>query len=197
MNNKKRVYKDIAKLHKVALNKSFLSNFSQEVLEIFYESIDRSKKNKLVYLYDDESLVGYVSIGVSLKEAYSLMFRKPLKLIKSLIPQIFNPKFIFGILESFFHNNSQALANDIPEAELFHIAVEENYRGTGASEKIFVKACKHVKDLSVESFKINVGSELDKAHSFYSKMGCYKIGKTRIHGNIESIIYKFDIPKDI
>ena len=190
------VYLRIAKLHKEELNQSFIGTLKIETIALFYEALDSSKSNFLIFSESDNRINGFVAIGSSMFEVYKYIIFRPLKLFKDFPINIFRFSVFKGIFESFHHNLSQHSNKDLPKSELYHIAVHQDKKGSGLAKELFMESCKVFKKNNINIFRINVGKRLLRAQSFYEKLGCKRISETTIHGSEESITYIYNIDNE-
>jgi len=77
----------------------------------------------------------------------------------------------------------------LPPYELLTIAVNPSHQGQGHAEDLFESLCDYFKKINVKNFKIIVGRDLSRAHSFYLKMGCNVAGEVEVHKGYKSIVY--------
>lgn len=182
-------YIKIAELHCNFINQGFLKTLGVSFLALLYESIDRDSKSMLFVERIDNSIVGFVSTTAGLGGLYKQLLLKPFRLVYSLKSCLLSPKKIYKILELLFQTKKSNAFNDLPKQELLSIVVDPAYQGRDYAKKLFQDLCLHLKKTGVKDFIIVVGNNLDRAHSFYKKMGSIPVAKTQIHKGESSIIY--------
>ena len=93
------------------------------------------------------------------------------------------------IIEIIFINKKNPILKGLPRNELFTIAVNPLHQGNGYANVLFESLCYYFNKNNVTNFKIVVGSDLDRAHAFYLKMGCQVVGEIEVHKGKKSLVY--------
>lgn len=183
-------YRKVANLHCENINQGFLATLGVPFLTLLYEAIDNDSKSVLLLERVDNSVVGFISGGSGLGRIYKQLLKKPFRLIFSLRSCILSPSRIYKILEIILLNkkNKKAFKN-LPQNELLSIVINPIYQGESHAKNLFNSLCSHFKEEGESSFKIIVGSNLERAHAFYLKMGSIPIREIQIHKGVGSIIY--------
>ena len=78
---------------------------------------------------------------------------------------------------------------DLPKEALLSIVVNTAYQGRGHAENLFNALCSHFREEGASSFSIVVGSNLDRAHAFYKKMGSIPVKEIQVHKGTSSVVY--------
>ena len=181
--------KEIASLHSNYLNQGFLSSLGVEFLTLLYEAIDKDRESILLVERVENRVVGFVSGTNGLIRIYMKLLMKPLQLFFSLKDCLLSPRKLYKIFEIIFLSKKISTSTDLPKQELLSIVVNPNYQGAGHSEILFYKLCDHFKLNGMKSFKIIVGSNLNRAHAFYKKVGAIPLRSFQVHKGSESLIY--------
>ena len=63
------------------------------------------------------------------------------------------------------------------------------FQGGGHTENLFNALCSHFREERASSFNIVVGSNLDRAHAFYTKMGSIAVKEMQVHKGSNSVVY--------
>ncbi len=79
---------------------------------------------------------------------------------------------------------------------MLSIAVRLQFRHNGVGEKLFGSLTSEFKEYNINKFKIMVGNKLKEAKNFYEKLGCKKVLESKIHDNLPSEIYLFEIKQE-
>ena len=186
-------YRAIASLHCNYINQSFLATLGIPFLALLYEAIDEDSESVLIVDRVDHSVVGFVTGTSGLGRIYKRILLKPFRLIYSLKSCILSPSKIYKIMELLLITKVNDISSDLPKQELLSIAVNPNYQGGGHAERLFKALCSHFKEEGASSFSIVVGSNLDRAHAFYIKMGCIPVKEIEIHKGALSVVYVKDL----
>ena len=67
--------------------------------------------------------------------------------------------------------------------------VNPTFQGGGHAENLFNALCFHFREKGASSFKIIVGSNLVRAHKFYTKMGSIPVKEIQVHKGAHSVVY--------
>ena len=182
-------YKAVASLHCDHINQGFLATLGVPFLTLLYEAIDKDSESVLLVERVDRSIVGFVTGARGLGPVYKQLLLKPFRLIYSLKSCLLSPSKIFKIIEILLISKDNNISPDLPKQELLSIVVNPAYQGGGHAENLFKALCAYFKAKGVDSFSIVVGSNLDRAHAFYKKMGCIPVQEIQVHKGSNSIIY--------
>ena len=184
---KKKFYKDIAELHMESLKNAFLPTLGEKFLTVLYKAIDKSSFTSLIYYYDNDNLIGFVSGSLGTKSIYRELLKYPFSLLFSLTHIIFSPRKIVKIFRLLIHMNSKARSK-YPKSELLTICVNNKYRRQGYAKKLYNDLSLFFKENNVKSFTIIVGSDLN-ANNFYKSEGANIMEKIVTHSGTESNVY--------
>ena len=114
-----------------------------------------------------------------------------------MLPCFCSASKIYGILEIFFFGKKDRFSSQAPQEELRSIAVDPPYRGIGCAEDLFEKLCSSFRANGVEAFKVLVGADLARAHSFYRKLGCYEQKSIRVHRGSSTVVNIKDLKQEL
>lgn len=182
-------YREIASLHCNHINQGFLATLGVSFLTLLYEAIDKDSESVLLVERVDTKVVGFVAGANGLIRLYKQLLLKPIRLIYSLKSCFLSPSKIYKILEIFLISIGSKLPADLPRQELLSIVVNPNYQGQGYAENLFESLCSHFSKQGAGSFRIVVGSNLNRAHAFYTKMGSVPVKKIQAHKGTDSVVY--------
>lgn len=182
-------YRAIAILHCDYINQGFLATLGVPFLTLLYEAIDKDSESVLLVERVDCSIVGFVTGTSGLGRIYKQLLLKPLRLIYSLKSCLLSPSKIYKIIEVLLINKGNNISSDLPKQELLSIVVNPAYRGGSHAENLFKALCFYFREQGESSFKIVVGSNLDRAHAFYTKMGSIPVKKIQVHKGVNSLVY--------
>jgi ribosomal protein S18 acetylase RimI-like enzyme len=181
--------KQVARLHVENLDQSFLATLGSSFLTLMYQAIDECESSVLLVESSGSRVNGFVSGTESMGRIYRGMLRYWPRLVTSLFPSILNPMKVWRILEILSHSRQKNKNQSLPSFELLSIAVDPDYRGQGAAERLYRALVGHCRGLKKPAFKIIVGERLLPAHRFYRKMGAVQAGEVYVHGGQRSIMY--------
>ena len=182
-------YRVIASLHCDHINQGFLATLGASFLTLLYEAIDEDSESVLLVERVDSSVVGFVSGTSGLGRIYKQLLLKPLRLTYALKSCFLSPSKIYKIIEVLLISKDSNISSNLPKQELLSIVVNPAYQGGGHAVNLFNAFCSHFREHGVISFKIVVGSNLDRAHSFYTKMGSIPVKEIQVHKGSNSLVY--------
>ena len=182
-------YRAIASLHCDHINQGFLATLGVPFLTLLYEAIDKDSESVLLVERLDGSVVGFVTGTRGLGRIYKQLLLKPLRLIYSLKSCILSPSKMYKIIEVLLISKDSNISSDLPKQELLSIVVNPAYQGGGHAENLFNALCSHFIKEGASSFSIVVGSNLDRAHAFYTKMGSIPVKEVQVHKGADSVVY--------
>ena len=182
-------YRAVARLHCDHINQGFLATLGVPFLTLLYEAIDRDSESVLLVERVDHRIVGFVTGTRGLGRIYKQLLLKPLRLIYSLKSCILSPSKMYKILEVLLISKGTNISADLPKQELLSIVVNPAYQGGSHAENLFKALCSHFRAEGAKSFRIVVGSNLDRAHAFYTKMGSIPVEEIQVHKGDDSIVY--------
>ena len=186
-------YRIVASLHCDNINQGFLATLGVPFLTLLYEAIDTDSKSVLLVERVDSSVVGFVTGTRGLGRIYKQLLLKPLRLIYSLKSCLLSPSKMYKIMEVLLISKDSNTSSDLPKQELLSIVVNPAYQGGGHAENLFKALCFHFRKEGASSFRIVVGSNLDRAHAFYKKMGSIPVKEIQVHKGAGSIVYVKDL----
>jgi len=182
-------YRAIARLHCDHINQGFLATLGVSFLTLLYEAIDKDSKSVLLVERVDRSVVGFVTGTHGLGRIYKQLLFKPLRLIYSLKSCLLSPSKVYKIIEVLLISKDSNTSSDLPKQELLSIVVNPAYQGGGHAENLFNTLCSHFREEGASSFSIVVGSNLDRANAFYTKMGSIPVKEIQVHKGAHSVVY--------
>lgn len=182
-------YRTVAKLHCDYINQGFLATLGVSFLTLLYEAIDKDSESVLLVGRKDRKIIGFVAGTHGLTRIYKKLLLKPFQLIYSLKSCILSISKIYKIIEILLINKGSDISSDLPKQELLSIVVNPAYQGGGHAESLFNALCYHFKKEGTSSFRIVVGSNLDRAHAFYTKMGSLLVKEVQVHKGSDSLVY--------
>jgi len=182
-------YRAIASLHCDHINQGFLATLGVPFLTLLYEAIDKDSESVLLVERVDLKIVGFVTGTRGLARIYKQLLLKPLRLIYSLKSCLLSPSKMYKIIEVLLISKDSNISSDLPKQELLSIVVNPAYQGGGHAENLFNALCSHFREEGASSFSIVVGSNLDRAHAFYTKMGSIPVKEIQVHKGADSVVY--------
>lgn len=184
-----RTLRQVAQLHAACIDQGFLSSLGPRFLTVLYRAIDRSESTVLIVECNGPNVIAFVSGGAGMGPIYRQMLRDWLALTVALLPIVLNPRKVIGIVEILRRRENAERNANLPQHELFSIAVAPAARGTGTAGRLYRDLSAWFKDHNVSAFRIVVGDNLAPAHRFYSRMGAEPAGTLRVHGDSRSTVY--------
>lgn len=189
MTHDARTLRQVAELHAGSIDQGFLSSLGIPFLTVLYRAIDRSPCSVLLVERDSTGVIGFVSGGSGMGPIYRQMLRSFPALFLALAPIFLQPRKISGILDILRHGAKRDGRGDLPEWELFSIAVNQSARGSGAAGHLYQSLCAHARAQGVPAFRIVVGDSLGRAQRFYIRLGAKPVGTVRLHGDATSTVF--------
>lgn len=182
-------YRTVASLHCDHINQGFLATLGVPFLSLLYEAIDKDSESVLLVERVELKIVGFVTGTRGLGRIYKQLLLKPLRLIYSLKACVLSPSKMYKILEVLLISKGTNISADLPKQELLSIVVNPAYQGGGHAENLFKALCSHFGAEGASSFRIVVGSNLDRAHAFYTKMGSIPVEEIQVNKGANSVVY--------
>jgi ribosomal protein S18 acetylase RimI-like enzyme len=182
-------YRTVASLHCDHINQGFLTTLGVPFLTLLYEAIDKDSESVLLVERVDLKIVGFVTGTRGLARIYKQLLLKPLRLIYALKSCLLSPSKMYKIIEVLLISKNSNISSNLPKQELLSIVVNPAYQGGGHAENLFNTLCCHFREKGTSSFSIVVGSNLDRAHAFYTKMGSIPVKKVQVHKGADSVVY--------
>ena len=186
-------YRAVASLHCNQIDQGFLASLGVPFLTLLYEAIDKDSQSVLLVERVDHSIVGFVTGTCGLGRIYKQLLLKPLQLIYALKSCLLSPSKIYKIIEILLISKDSNISPDFSEQELLSIVVSPAYQGRGHAENLFNALCSHFRNEGARRFNIVVGSNLDRAHAFYMKMGSIPVREIQVHKGVNSVVYVKDL----
>jgi ribosomal protein S18 acetylase RimI-like enzyme len=186
-------YRAVAELHCDQINKGFLASLGISFLTLLYEAIDKDTESALLVKRVDGVIIGFVTGTGGLGQIYKKLLSQPLRLIYTLKYNLLSPSKIYKIVEILLISKGDKALIDLPRQELLSIVVNPTYQGEGIAENLFKALSSFFKSKEASSFSIVVGSDLDRAHAFYRKMGSVPVKEIQVHQGANSIVYVKEI----
>ena len=182
-------YRTVASLQCDHINQGFLATLGVPFLTLLCEAIDKDSESVLLVERVDRRVVGFVTGTRGLGRTYKQLLLKPLRLIYSLKSCILSPSKMYKIIEVLLISKDGDISSDLPKQELLSIVVNPAYQGGGHAENLFKALCFHFREEGASGFSIVVGSNLDRAHAFYTKMGSIPVKEIQVHKGADSVVY--------
>lgn len=182
-------YRVIAKLHCNHINKGFLATLGIPFLTLLYQEIDKDSESVLLVQRVNNEVIGFVAGTRGLGRIYKQLLLHPLQLIFALKAHFLSPSKIYKIIEILTISKDGNSLIDLPQEELLSIVVSPIHQGGGNAENLFKALCSFFRSQGASRFKIVVGSDLDRAHTFYKKMGSMPAKEIQVHKGANSMIY--------
>lgn len=183
-------YREVARLHAACINQGFLSTLGLPFLELLYQAMDEADASVLIVEESGERVVGFVAGGMGMGAIYRQMLRHPFRLLSALLPSICRPTRVMRMLDILRYGRDAAGERmQLPEAELFSIAVAADARGKGVADRLYRALSAHFSERGVDAFKVTVGETLAPAHRFYKRMGAEFSRRVEVHAGEGSVVY--------
>jgi lipopolysaccharide/colanic/teichoic acid biosynthesis glycosyltransferase/ribosomal protein S18 acetylase RimI-like enzyme len=181
--------RQVAALHAACIDQGFLATLGPRFLTVLYRAIDACPAAILIVEKSGDRVTGFVAGGGGMSPVYRQMIRLWPALIPALLPVLFQPRKVLGIIEILRRRDGGAQNADLPRHELFRIAVAPEARGSGTADRLYRALCDHFRENAVPAFRIVVGDALIPAHRFYKRMGATPTGSVHLHGDASSTVY--------
>lgn len=181
--------RQVAQLHATSIDQGFLSSLGPRFLTVLYRAIDRCDSSVLIVERKGPDVIGFVTGGAGMGPIYRQMLRDWPALITALLPVVLQPRKVMGIVEILRRRDTAKTNADMPQHELFSIAVAPAARGTGTAARLYWALSAWFEDRNVPAFRIVVGESLTEAHRFYTRMGAELMDSLRVHGDAHSTVY--------
>lgn len=183
--------RQIAELHYNLLPDGFLASFGIDFLYLIYQNIKLSAGSTIIVYCINSEVVGFIAGGKGLKNVYLQLLKDPLRLCKSVLPQLLRKSTLIQLLSLLTRKNRQNnTAFRMIEAELYSICVTKKYQGSAVAQTLYEGLRDFFKENNLDAFIIVVGSELSQAQHFYKKQGAEPVGTLEQGSGKRSIVFK-------
>lgn len=182
-------------LHKTEIHGGFLSSLGVNVLSRLYKALASSPHVITIVARVDGEIEGFICGGVDVGKVYRrFLCRECFLVLPALLPKLFSKRILWKLFELLFYPNKFKQLY-LPKAEILNFCVSSNRQGLGIGRKLFAKLMDDLWEHSVQEVTIVTGVEQTSAQRFYESAGAQLVTKMSVHGNIESLAYKFIIGK--
>lgn len=183
--------RQIADLHYNLLPDGFLASFGRDFLYLVYQKIKLSVGSTIIVYCVNSEVVGFIAGGDGLKNVYLQLVKDPLRLCKSVLPQLLRKSTVIKLLSLLTRKNGQNnTAFKLTDAELYSICVTKKYQGSAVAQTLYDGLRDFFKENNLDAFMIVVGSELSQAQRFYTKQGAEPVGILEQGSGKRSIVFR-------
>jgi len=190
---------ELAKNHIQLIPDGFLSTLGIKFISLLYKALINTDEFYVLICIDEvnnNKLVGYAVARLENTSYIKTILKfSPIKVISLTLGYVINPKKLFGFFEiliyQLFKNPSkERFPKNENSAELFNIAIIQDYQGKGIGKTLLHKLKQKCSAKGIDFIYAVTGSKELNTHIFYKKNGGQEIGQTTIHSNHISKIYK-------
>jgi len=181
----------VAKIHREEIKDSFLGSLGISFLNNLYRAIIENRGNSFcIVAKEGNETLGFVAGIINVKKFYFYLFSHYFfSVALSITKKAFNYRAIKSVVENFFYPKD---TKNLPEAELFAIAVKGSMQGKGLGSMLINEFVKKMRNLGQNSFKALVG-ESDAKLNFYTKNGFEVARQIKLHGDQVSTLFVYKI----
>lgn len=186
----------IVNIHRDQISQGFLTSLGDKALELIFSLAIVSESGVLLIGVDpnnNHNICGFLLGAINTNRFFKdFILRKSIQAVFFLAPKLLSINNLRKAFEAILYPTKNEI-QDLPNAELFDLAVKDEYKGTGLAQNLFTKFIMELKKANVKAVKITSGSSLKRAHAFYEKMGAKKISTIEIHKGEDTLIYVYEI----
>jgi len=190
--------RQIVAIHCREIGQGFLSSLGDKALDLIFSLAIESESGVLLVAKDTAEqgrvcgfILGTTDTGAFYKD---FLLKKSFSAVVFLAPKLLSFEKLRKAFETLFYPSRDNLL-DLPDAELFDIAVNEQYKGSGLAQLLFREFVIALCCRGVESVKITTGEELTRAQRFYEKLGAEQVASTEVHRGQRTLVYIYDIAR--
>ena len=176
-----KIYKELPNgfvdIHNQAFNDFFLTSLGYKILKLYYSSVIKSSKGRVVCLFDEnDKIVGFAA-GTNCTKGFhkEILLKNKLSYAWVLFNVILTrPKAILRLFKNLNKSKKNQL-DDEKYSELLSIAVPSKYKGLGYGKMLLIAFESELESLNVEKIALTTDYYNNEGVlAFYKKMG-YKI----------------------
>lgn len=187
----------IVAIHRKEIGQGFLSSLGDKALQLIFSLAAESESGVLLVARDtaQKDQAGGFLLGTFNTNAFykDFLLRKSLAAVFGLIPKLLSFERLRKALETLLYPTKEK-ADDMPQAELFDIAVLKEYQGTGMAQMLFHCFSDTLAERGFKEFKITTGESLVRAQRFYESLGAQIVASIEIHKGQRTLVYVYRIP---
>lgn len=179
---------DVAALHRVGIDRGFLTQLGPGLLADLYVAINRCAVGFVFVAEDDDGLVlGFVAGTTRTKGLYrSILLRRGWRYAGWMLKKVFSPGVIRGMIQTLLYPVRGE--SDTPEAELLSIVVSREMQGTAVAADLLTTLLDEFRRRGCDRVKLMVGESMVRARAFYRKHGFVPVGTIEQHGHRSHIL---------
>lgn len=176
----------VADLHARGIPTGFLSSLGPAFLEALYDGISASSAG-LGFVCDLGQPAGFVAATTGTGSLYKQVLKQhgP-RLALHLLPRLWRPKVIKNCVETLCYPDE--VGDDLPDAELLSIVVNERVRGRGIGKALVRRCLAALRGRGVERVKVAVWEANEPAQALYRSCG-FELALRREHHGLPMACY--------
>jgi ribosomal protein S18 acetylase RimI-like enzyme len=175
----------IAKAHRRQIPWGLLSQFGEEFVAAFYDTLVRSAVGFGLVAERDERLVGFTMGVVSWRRFYAEFLRRhPSMAVRAALSSVRG-----GRWRRLVDTSRYAASGVLPPAELISIAVEPEVRGTGTAAELVRGLLDEFAGRKVNAVRVTAGGSNVHAQRLYERMGFSLRSRMEIHKGEKAAVY--------
>jgi ribosomal protein S18 acetylase RimI-like enzyme len=189
-------WRELVALHRLEIQRGFISSLNPKFLESIYKSIARSNDAFLLVATETGtgSLLGFICGSTNTKATLvQVMLRSGIGLVLSLLPNAISFRTIRKMFETVRYANGKVDLGTLPRAEILNFCVDRRVQGKGIGSMLFAALRNEFRLRAVKQIRIVTGESQISAQRFYEAVHARRAGNLQIHDNSRSVVFVYDI----
>lgn len=177
----------VAKLHLQSIKVGLIASLGQRFCEALYRGIAKSPYG-FVLVYEDEQhhALGFICCATNTSRMYkSIVLRHFFPLVLTAIRKVFSPSVLKQILSAIKRPKTFKSGDfskwELPEAEIFSMAVSPDTQGKHIGTKLIQAAFDRFRSLGCSKVRVWTIVEKEQATGFYQRCGFKLLGMRQHH----------------
>ena len=177
----------VAQLHRESIKVGLIAELGQHFCEMLYCAIAKSPYSfVLVYEGEQHQPLGFICCTTNTSKMYrNVMLRHFFPLLLSAMARFFRPPVVKQALSALQRPKTFKTGDfaewELPEAEVFSMAVTPDAQGKGIGTKLIQAAFERLRKLGQDKVRVWTIIEKEQATEFYKKRGFKLLGVRQHH----------------
>lgn len=156
-------------IQKEELRESFINNFGDKFLRVYFKNIVKNSNNYLFVIKDRSRIIGFAIVCKNSRKFASDIIKKDfLRIVFYCLSDLIrNQGLVKKIINEIYSNKK----TEKFQAELLYIAVSKNYQKMGFGKKLIIEINKTLKREGVRRYLVGTRADNRSSNAFYKHLG--------------------------
>lgn len=177
-------------LQKRELNESFINQFGDNFLYLFFKNVTQNLHNFLLVTKNQDKIIGFCIVCTNNQNFIKELLKKDsLKILAIVLKTLIkNPQLLPRIIYTLFLNKKISKTS----IELLYLAVDKKYQRKGIGKGLIKMVNKILKKQGFKSYMLGTRADNKKTNSFYKHLGYKYLSTSDNFGSLFNYYY-FDL----